>query len=98
MIASYEIDTVLTFDRGGVSGHANHTSIYNAMVFLSLENRLPQGSNPSKTDYFESLLGTIGLLNQSLYYMSNLWPFSYLYCFDGLLVLRKTISVYRHSY
>jgi LmbE family N-acetylglucosaminyl deacetylase len=42
-IASHEIDTVLTFDRGGVSGHANHTSLYNAMVFLSLENRLPRG-------------------------------------------------------
>jgi hypothetical protein len=44
MICSYEIDTVLTFDRGGISGHANHTSLYNAMVFLSLENRLPQGN------------------------------------------------------
>ena len=43
MICAYEIDTVLTFDRGGVSGHANHTSLYNAMVFLSLENRLPAG-------------------------------------------------------
>ena len=55
MIASYEIDTVLTFDRGGVSGHANHTSIYNAMVFLSLENRLPLGSNPLPEPRFNSL-------------------------------------------
>ena len=40
-IDAYDIDTVLTFDRRGVSGHPNHSSLYNAMVFLSLEDRLP---------------------------------------------------------
>lgn len=44
VISSYEIDTVLTFDRGGVSGHPNHASLYNAMVFLMIENRLPQSN------------------------------------------------------
>ena len=31
-VHSNEVDTVLTFDRHGVSGHKNHASIYNAMA------------------------------------------------------------------
>ena len=33
-IYSYNIDTVLTFDRHGVSGHKNHSSVYSAMSYL----------------------------------------------------------------
>jgi len=39
-----EIDTILTFDRHGVSGHKNHSSIYSAMAYLVMENRLPKGT------------------------------------------------------
>lgn len=39
----YEIDTLITFDRQGVSKHLNHTSIYYAIAQLVLEKRLPQG-------------------------------------------------------
>ena len=37
----FQVDTVLTFDRHGVSGHKNHASIYNAMAYLHLEGKLP---------------------------------------------------------
>ena len=40
-VHSNEVDTVLTFDRHGVSGHKNHASIYNAMAYLHLEGKLP---------------------------------------------------------
>ena len=36
---SNDIDTIVTFDRGGVSGHKNHTSVYNALALLCLEKR-----------------------------------------------------------
>lgn len=32
------IDTLLTFDRAGVSGHKNHISLYHAAACISLEN------------------------------------------------------------
>jgi len=41
-IISTDTDAVVTFDRGGVSGHKNHTSVYNAMALLSLEKKLPR--------------------------------------------------------
>ncbi len=34
-----DVDVVITFDRGGVSGHKNHTSIYNALAILVMEKR-----------------------------------------------------------
>ena len=36
---SNDIDTIVTFDRGGVSGHKNHASVYNALALLCLEKR-----------------------------------------------------------
>lgn len=39
----YGIDTLIAFDRQGVSKHLNHTSIYYAIAQLVLEKRLPQG-------------------------------------------------------
>lgn len=37
----YNIDTLITFDKHGVSRHLNHCSIYHAMVHLILEKKLP---------------------------------------------------------
>lgn len=41
-VHAHEVDTVLTFDRHGVSGHKNHASLYNAMAYLYIEGKLPQ--------------------------------------------------------
>jgi len=41
-VVSHDIDVVITFDRGGVSGHKNHSSVYNALALLHLEKRLPK--------------------------------------------------------
>uniref|UniRef100_A0A8D0C4V2 N-acetylglucosaminylphosphatidylinositol deacetylase n=1 Tax=Salvator merianae TaxID=96440 RepID=A0A8D0C4V2_SALMN len=42
-IESNQIDLVVTFDANGVSGHANHRSLYAAVRSLSLEKKLPEG-------------------------------------------------------
>ncbi|XP_077044801.1 N-acetylglucosaminyl-phosphatidylinositol de-N-acetylase isoform X2 [Agelaius phoeniceus] len=34
---------VVTFDAGGVSGHANHISLYKAVRYLHSEGKLPEG-------------------------------------------------------
>jgi len=38
-VASLDIDTVVTFDRHGVSGHRNHISLYYAVACFAMEDR-----------------------------------------------------------
>ncbi|KAJ8668603.1 hypothetical protein QAD02_010266 [Eretmocerus hayati] len=40
-VESYKIDTVVTFDKHGVSSHKNHISIYYAIAMLCIEKRVP---------------------------------------------------------
>lgn len=42
-IEQYGIDTVITFDKYGVSRHPNHCSIYYAIAYLLVESKLPVG-------------------------------------------------------
>ncbi|TSL28153.1 N-acetylglucosaminyl-phosphatidylinositol de-N-acetylase [Bagarius yarrelli] len=41
-ITTHSIHLVLTFDEGGVSGHANHIAIYKALSHLAFVGRLPE--------------------------------------------------------
>lgn len=40
-VESLEIDTLITFDKHGVSRHSNHCSIYYAVAYLSIEKKIP---------------------------------------------------------
>ncbi|XP_065502906.1 N-acetylglucosaminyl-phosphatidylinositol de-N-acetylase isoform X1 [Caloenas nicobarica] len=42
-IEANNINLVITFDAGGVSGHANHISLYTALRSLHSEGKLPEG-------------------------------------------------------
>ncbi|XP_075374446.1 N-acetylglucosaminyl-phosphatidylinositol de-N-acetylase isoform X2 [Mycteria americana] len=42
-IEAKNINLVVTFDAGGVSGHANHISLYTALRYLHSERKLPEG-------------------------------------------------------
>ncbi|KAM8797480.1 N-acetylglucosaminyl-phosphatidylinositol de-N-acetylase [Eudromia elegans] len=42
-IEANNINLVVTFDAGGVSGHANHISLYTALSYLHSERKLPEG-------------------------------------------------------
>nr|XP_021142641.1 LOW QUALITY PROTEIN: N-acetylglucosaminyl-phosphatidylinositol de-N-acetylase [Columba livia] len=42
-IEANNINLVITFDAGGVSGHANHVSLYTALRSLHSEGKLPEG-------------------------------------------------------
>lgn len=51
-VEMYDIDTLITFDKHGVSRHLNHCSIYYAVANLSLEKRLPSSKYKSRTNLF----------------------------------------------
>ncbi|KAG8122572.1 hypothetical protein E2320_018057 [Naja naja] len=42
-IKTLQIDLLVTFDAGGVSGHPNHRSVYAAFRFLHSERKVPEG-------------------------------------------------------
>lgn len=42
-IEAYNINTLISFDKHGVSYHLNHSSIYYAIAHLSIEKKLPKG-------------------------------------------------------
>ncbi|XP_054065311.1 N-acetylglucosaminyl-phosphatidylinositol de-N-acetylase isoform X1 [Rissa tridactyla] len=42
-IETNSINLVVTFDAGGVSGHANHISLYTALRYLHSKRKLPEG-------------------------------------------------------
>nr|XP_047930197.1 N-acetylglucosaminyl-phosphatidylinositol de-N-acetylase isoform X2 [Anser cygnoides] len=42
-IEDNNINLVVSFDAGGVSGHANHISLYTALRYLHSEQKLPEG-------------------------------------------------------
>lgn len=41
-VERYSIDTLITFDKHGVSQHLNHCSIYYAITYLVIEKNLPE--------------------------------------------------------
>lgn len=47
-IEALSIDTVITFDKNGVSQHVNHSSIFYAMARLCIEKRFPEGKKLCK--------------------------------------------------
>lgn len=43
-IETYDITSLITFDKSGISLHPNHFSIYYAVAHLSFEGSLPKGT------------------------------------------------------
>ncbi|KAK3927048.1 Ribitol-5-phosphate xylosyltransferase 1 [Frankliniella fusca] len=41
-VEALSIDTIITFDKHGVSNHANHCSLFYAMALLCIEKKLPK--------------------------------------------------------
>lgn len=44
LVQAYDINTLITFDRHGISRHSNHYSIYYAVAHLILEDKLPKSN------------------------------------------------------
>lgn len=40
-IESLDVDTLVTFDRGGVSAHVNHSAVFYAVAYMFVEKLIP---------------------------------------------------------
>ncbi|XP_019366751.1 PREDICTED: N-acetylglucosaminyl-phosphatidylinositol de-N-acetylase [Gavialis gangeticus] len=82
-VETNNINLVVTFDAGGVSGHANHISLYVALRHLHSEGKLPEGCQVL-------ILESVNLLRK---YISVLdVPISCLLSRDVLFILTKEES------
>lgn len=50
-IESLDIDTLVTFDRGGVSSHPNHTAIFYAVALMFVEKLIPKSEYLNQFTY-----------------------------------------------
>lgn len=41
-LESLDIDTLVTFDRGGVSSHPNHSAVFYAVAYMFVEKLIPK--------------------------------------------------------
>ncbi|XP_072934381.1 N-acetylglucosaminyl-phosphatidylinositol de-N-acetylase [Epargyreus clarus] len=41
-LEAYDIDTLVTFDRGGVSSHPNHSAVFYAVAYMFVEKIMPK--------------------------------------------------------
>ncbi|XP_036152257.1 N-acetylglucosaminyl-phosphatidylinositol de-N-acetylase isoform X1 [Myotis myotis] len=73
-----DINLVVTFDAGGVSGHRNHVALYAAVRTLHSEGKLPEGCTVLMLESVNVLRKYITLLDL---------PFSLLHAGDVLFVL-----------
>ncbi|XP_072516610.1 N-acetylglucosaminyl-phosphatidylinositol de-N-acetylase [Salminus brasiliensis] len=74
-IRTHSINLVLTFDEGGVSGHANHVAIYRALSHLASARRIPEGCQVLT-------LHTVSILRKylSIFELPISWLFSPSFC------------------
>ncbi|XP_027717679.1 N-acetylglucosaminyl-phosphatidylinositol de-N-acetylase [Vombatus ursinus] len=79
-IKANRIDLVVTFDSGGVSGHANHVALYSAVRFLHSQGKLPEGCSVLTLESVNILRKYISILDL---------PFTWLQTQDVLFVLTK---------
>ncbi|XP_037791136.1 N-acetylglucosaminyl-phosphatidylinositol de-N-acetylase-like isoform X2 [Penaeus monodon] len=63
-----DIDMVVTFDSGGVSGHINHSSLYSALQHLVEEDYLPENCEAFSLDTVNILRKYSSLLDVPLSY------------------------------
>lgn len=77
-VETNQINLVVTFDARGVSGHANHRSLYTTVRYLHLEEKLPKGCQVLT-------LETVGLFRKYLSILDA--PISHYWRQDLLIVL-----------
>lgn len=79
----FDIDTIVTFDKDGVSGHQNHCSLYRAISYLKLRNWLPINCRIF-------LLDSLGLMRKYSSLLDCVWS---LYTSENVFIL----SIFEHG-
>ncbi|EEB20267.1 N-acetylglucosaminyl-phosphatidylinositol de-N-acetylase, putative [Pediculus humanus corporis] len=68
-LETYSIDTVITFDRYGVSNHPNHSSIFYAMAYLCLEKKLPKKCTAYALESVSKIRKYLGFMDVTFTYL-----------------------------
>lgn len=64
-----DVDTLVTFDRGGVSGHANHSAVFYAVAYMFVEKLIPQRCTVYTLDSVNIFRKYIGFLDLPLSFL-----------------------------
>ncbi|XP_028035266.1 N-acetylglucosaminyl-phosphatidylinositol de-N-acetylase [Bombyx mandarina] len=65
-LESLAVDTLVTFDRGGVSSHPNHSAVFYAVAFMFVEKIMPQKCTVYTLDSVNILRKYMGFLDLPL--------------------------------
>lgn len=95
-VHSHEIDTILTFDRYGVSGHKNHSSVYSAMAYLHMEHKLPETCRVFTLRSVNILRKYSSILDVPMSFM--LAPHAYTASASDWLKLHKAMAMHRSQF
>ncbi|XP_050677363.1 N-acetylglucosaminyl-phosphatidylinositol de-N-acetylase isoform X2 [Leptidea sinapis] len=68
-IESLDVDTLVTFDRGGVSSHPNHSAVFYAVAYMFVENMMPTKCKLYTLDSVNILRKYFGFLDLPLSFL-----------------------------
>ncbi|XP_045454121.1 N-acetylglucosaminyl-phosphatidylinositol de-N-acetylase [Melitaea cinxia] len=68
-VAAMDIDTLVTFDRGGVSSHPNHSAVFYAVAYMFVEKNMPQKCTVYTLDSVNILRKYLGFLDLPLSFL-----------------------------
>lgn len=91
-----DVDTIVTFDRQGVSGHKNHGSLFNACAFLCMENRLPKNCRVLNLRSVNLLRKYSCLFDVPMSFL--LCPTAYIASFTDWFRLQRAMAAHRSQY
>ncbi|XP_034828008.1 N-acetylglucosaminyl-phosphatidylinositol de-N-acetylase [Maniola hyperantus] len=65
-LEALDIDTLVTFDRGGISSHPNHSAVFYAVAYMFVEKNMPQKCTVYTLDSVNILRKYLGFLDLPL--------------------------------
>ncbi|XP_013167538.1 PREDICTED: N-acetylglucosaminyl-phosphatidylinositol de-N-acetylase-like [Papilio xuthus] len=65
-VEALEVDTLVTFDRGGISSHPNHSAVFYAVAYMFVEKNMPKRCTVYTMDSVNILRKYMGFLDLPL--------------------------------
>ncbi|PNF27907.1 N-acetylglucosaminyl-phosphatidylinositol de-N-acetylase [Cryptotermes secundus] len=95
-IEALSIDTVITFDKLGVSRHQNHISIFYATAYLCMEQKLPSYCKAYALESINTLRKYSAMLDIPIsYLLSSYW---YIISLSDRKILKTAMAAHRSQY
>ncbi|KAF9423975.1 hypothetical protein HW555_000684 [Spodoptera exigua] len=87
-IESMDIDTLVTFDQRGVSGHANHIALFHAIGYMFMKKLVPQKCTVYTLDTVNMFRKYIGFLDLPLSFLLSSKRFHFLRWTESRRIVR----------